>query len=143
MTESIDIAALIPHAGRMCLLAGVRHWDARSLRAWASSHRAPDNPLRSRSGLLASAAIEYAAQAMAVHGALQARAGGVALRPGMLASARQVHWHTLRLDTLPGELQIDVTCLAGDTQQLLYRFDITHAHTPVASGRAAVVLDRA
>ena len=41
------------------------------------------HPLRSASGLLASAAIEYAAQAMAVHGALCAGAAGSEQRAGL------------------------------------------------------------
>jgi predicted hotdog family 3-hydroxylacyl-ACP dehydratase len=59
----------------MCLLDRVVHWDSQRIHCRASSHRSADNPLRSRDQLSAACGIEYAAQAMAVHGALQAPAG--------------------------------------------------------------------
>src|ERR1700752_1268025 len=60
----------IPHKGRMCLLDEVLSWDAMRIRCRSSSHRATDNPLRAHGRLGAACGIEYAAQAMAVHGAL-------------------------------------------------------------------------
>ena len=135
------IAGLIPHAGSMCLLARVESWDARRIRCIATSHADRANPLRSASGLLASACIEYAAQAAAVHGGLQARAAGHEAAPGFLASARGVRLHRLRLDDLAGELAIETEHLAGDDRQLLYAFTVQHAGRPVADGRLAVVLD--
>ena len=136
-----EIAGLIPHAGRMCLLERVDAWDERSIRCATTSHLAKDHPLRSASGLLASTAIEYAAQAAAVHGAVKAKAAGRAPSPGFLASARGVRLHRLRLDDLAGELVIDVEHLAGDDRQLLYTFTVRHAGASVAEGRLAVVLD--
>jgi predicted hotdog family 3-hydroxylacyl-ACP dehydratase len=144
MSETLDhsaIAGLIPHAGRMCLLARVDAWDAQRIRCTATSHRESDNPLRSASGLLASAAIEYAAQAAAVHGALNARAAGHSAAPGFLASARGVKLHRLRLDDLAGELAVDTEHLAGHDRQLLYAFTVRHQGAAVAEGRLAVVLD--
>ena len=136
-----DIAGLIPHAGRMCLLARVDAWDARTIRCTATGHADADHPLRSASGLLASAAIEYAAQAAAVHGALNARAAGHTAAPGFLASARGVRLHRLRLDDLGGDLRIEVRRGAGDDRQVLYTFAVSHAGEPVAEGRATVVLN--
>jgi predicted hotdog family 3-hydroxylacyl-ACP dehydratase len=139
--DHAGIAALIPHAGRMCLLDAVHSWDEGSIRCTARSHSDPGNPLRSGSGLLASTAIEYAAQAAAVHGALKARAAGHAAAPGFLASARGVQLHRLRLDDLAGELSIHAEQVAGEGRQLLYGFSVVHAGAPVADGRLAVVLD--
>ena len=135
------IAALIPHAGRMCLLDTVDSWDGTRIRCTATSHTDVDHPLRSRSGLLAGAAIEYAAQAAAVHGALKAQAAGGRAAPGFLASARGVQLHRLRLDDLRGELAVEAEHLAGEGRQLLYAFTVTHQDAPVADGRLAVVLD--
>src|SRR4051794_13876660 len=64
------IAARIPHAGRMCVLDRLLRWNETELVCSASSHRDPANPLRSATGLLAPVLIEYAAQAMALHGGL-------------------------------------------------------------------------
>lgn len=135
-----DIAARIPHQGRMCLLDRVRAWDADSVTCTTGSHRDLDNPLRSAGGLLSPCAIEYAAQAMALHGALVAPPDG-GPRPGFLASVRDVRFSLSRLDLLPGELQVQVRRLAGTGSQVLYQFQVSSDGAPVAEGRAAVVLD--
>src|SRR6185436_4156135 len=67
------IARLVPQAGAMCLLDEIVSFDERAIVCRASSHRSPGNPLRCDGRLSAFAGIEYGAQAMAVHGALQAR----------------------------------------------------------------------
>ena len=135
------IALLIPHSDSMCLLAGMTRWSDTEIVCSATSHRDPRNPLRTARGLLSPCAIEYAAQAMALHGALVGRAAARAVGPGYLASARGVLLHRLRIDELPGDLRIQVTRLAGDDQQILYSFNVTHQGDPVADGRAAVVLN--
>ena len=135
------IARLIPHSGSMCLLASMTRWSDTEIVCSATSHRDPCNPLRTARGLLSPCAIEYAAQAMALHGALVGRATESAVRPGFLASARGVQLHQLRIDELPGDLRIEVTRLAGDDKQILYSFNVTHQGDPVADGRAAVVLN--
>lgn len=136
-----EIATLIPHSGAMCLLAGLEHWDSERIVCTATSHRDLANPLRSRSGLLGTCAIEYAAQAMALHGALLARENGGRASPGFLASARAVRLHRLRLDDLPGDLAIEAHRQAGDATQILYRFSVSHRGEPICAGRAAVVLN--
>ena len=138
--EREDIAARIPHQGRMCLLDRVRAWDEASVTCTTGSHRDPDNPLRSAGGLLSPCAIEYAAQAMALHGALVAPPEG-GPRPGFLASVRDARFTVPRLDLLPGELEVQVRRLAGAGSQVLYQFQVSSDGVPVAEGRAAVVLD--
>ena len=64
------ICARLPHAGRMCLLERLESWDGDSIICIATSHRDTDNPLRSGGHLHAVAGVEYAAQAMALHGNL-------------------------------------------------------------------------
>ncbi len=139
------IAALIPHSGTMCLLARLDAWSLQHIACAATNHRDADHPLRTRRGLLAPAAIEYAAQAMALHGALIGQAAGTPASPGYLASARGVQLHVLRLDDLPAaavdELRIEATRLAGDVRQILYAFTLRHADRLLAEGRAAVVLN--
>lgn len=145
------IAALIPHSGTMCLLARLTSWDLQRIVCVATNHRDTAHPLRSRSGLLATAAIEYAAQAMALHGALIGQVAGTPATPGYLASARGVQLHALRLDDLPSpagedgpdELRIEAHRQAGDDRQILYAFTVSHAGRPVAEGRATVVLNTA
>ncbi len=139
------IAALIPHSGTMCLLARLDAWDLQRIACAATNHRDADHPLRTRRGLLAPAAIEYAAQAMALHGALIGQATGLPATPGYLASARGVQFNVLRLDDLPtaafDELRIEAVRQAGDARQILYAFTVHHADCLLAVGRAAVVLN--
>ncbi len=130
-----EIARLIPHQGRMCLLDAVLDCSPARIRCRARSHRDPANPLASEGALLSPAAIEYAAQAMALHGALNVRAG-VTGRPGYIASARGVTLHVPRLDTVEGELQVEAE------RQVAYRFTvITEGGQALVDGRVTVVLD--
>ena len=139
------IAALIPHRGPMCLLERMTSWSASSIACAAVNHRDPEHPLRSASGLLASATIEYAAQAMALHGALCGAAQGQLAGPGVLASARDVRLACWRLDDLPhaepDELVVVAERQAADAARILYSFNVRHGGRDLASGRAAVVLD--
>jgi predicted hotdog family 3-hydroxylacyl-ACP dehydratase len=80
---------------------------------------------------------------MALHGALVGAARSLPAAPGLLASARGVRLHRLRLDDLSGELIVTVRRQAGDARQVLYAFELAHAGTCVAEGRATVVLDPA
>ncbi len=145
--DHAGIEALIPHRGPMCLLDRMTSWDATRIECVAVNHRDPGHPLRSASGLLASAAIEYAAQAMAVHGALSAAAAGDRAAPGFLASARDIRLTCARLDDLPrtghDELVVVAERQAADTARLLYSFILRHDGRELASGRVAVVLDAA
>jgi predicted hotdog family 3-hydroxylacyl-ACP dehydratase len=138
------IEALIPHSGRMSLLDRLDDWDAQRIVCRAIDHRDADHPLRTRRGLLGPVAIEYAAQAMALHGALIGQAAGTPATPGFLASARGVRLHVLRLDALSAEpLRIEATRQAGDARQILYAFSVSHAGRTIAEGRATVVLNTA
>ncbi len=124
----------------MCLLAAVVDWSPDIISCRAVSHTDPANPLRAEGRLGAASGIEYAAQAMALHGALLA---GVADRPrqGYLASVRGVRLHVARLDDVPGELEVQAERLSGDANHILYRFSLAHAGDCLVEGRAAVILD--
>lgn len=140
MLDRTAIAARIPHQGDMCLLDTVRDWNASIIQCTASSHRRADNPLRNDAQLGIAAGIEYAAQAMALHGGLLADSSQPP-RQGYLASVRSVNFHTLRLDDQPADLLVEAERLSGDANQVLYRFAVSAAGQPLLDGRAAVILD--
>ena len=73
----------------MCLLDAVLEWSDTLIVCRAVSHADPANPLRAENRLGAAAGIEYAAQAMAVHGALIA-GDDAPPRQGYLTSVRSV-----------------------------------------------------
>lgn len=140
MIDRAWIAARIPHQGSMCLLDGVVDWSPDHVLCRATGHTDPANPLRADGRLGAACGIEYAAQAMAVHGALLA-AADQAPRQGYLTSVRSVALQVDRLDDLPGELAVRAERLSGDGNTLLYQFSLEHAGRRLLDGRAAVVLD--
>lgn len=134
------IAARIPHQGTMLLLDRVDSWDEQGVRCGASSHRDRANPLRAHGRLAAVCGIEYAAQAMAVHGALTAGDSPRA-RAGYLVSLRNVSLHAARLDDVDAELAIAVSRFSGDGNTVLYDFSVSGAGRMLLEGRAAVVID--
>lgn len=154
------IAAHIPHSGAMCLLDSVDAWDDTHIRCTATSHRGVHNPLRSQGRLASVCGIEYAAQAMAVHGALAgtrdgapdvanaaanvvANAAASAARPrvGYLASVRNVEARVARLDTFEAPLTVEAERMGGDGNTVLYVFTVRCGEAVLLTGRAAVMLD--
>ena len=131
---------MIPHAGRMCLLDEVAQWNEAAIRCVSRSHRDRDNPLRAGAELPALCGIEYAAQAMAVHGRLSAAVAETP-RAGYIASVSDVVCRATRLDDLEQDLVIDAERLAGDRERVLYRFVLSAGGTELLRGQAAVVLD--
>jgi|LNFM01.1.fsa_nt_gb predicted hotdog family 3-hydroxylacyl-ACP dehydratase len=135
----IDIDALTPHAGAMRLIGRVvRHDDTRIV-CEADSHRAADHPLRRANGLPIICALEYGAQAMAIHGALLAQMGAKP-RIGYLVAAHELRWRGSMLDTCAAPLRIEATRLFGSDNQVAYEFSVSAAGTNVMRGRASVVL---
>ena len=134
------IQTLIPHSGRMCLLDSVSAWDAVSIECVAVSHRAADNPLRSADMLPVQAGIEYAAQAMAVHGGLSAPADG-GPRRGYLAVLTDIRWSVARLDDVPAPLRVRArkqTAIAGGS---CYDFTVSEGERVLVAGTAVVALE--
>jgi predicted hotdog family 3-hydroxylacyl-ACP dehydratase len=141
MMDKDWIEARIPHKGTMCLLDRVEHWTDDDIVCLTDSHRAPDNPLRAADRLGIVTLIEYAAQAMAIHGALLA--GGEACAPtaGYLASARDVRWQRARLDDLTAPLRLRASRLSGNGVTVMYRFEAEAGGQLLASGRLSAILD--
>lgn len=135
------IADHIPHQGTMCLLDRVEAWDDQHIQCRAGSHRTADNPLRSDGRLSAACGIEYAAQAMAVHGALLAPAGSTSARVGYLVSIRSTQLYVPRLDDIAADLWVEATCITRGENNILYQFSISAAGKMLLDGRAAVVVN--
>jgi predicted hotdog family 3-hydroxylacyl-ACP dehydratase len=131
----------IPHHGRMCLLDEVIEWDAQHICCRSGTQRAPDHPLRSEGRLGIACGIEYAAQAMAAHGALAGGADNPRSELGFLASLRDVRFHVMRLDDIVGDLLCDAVLVAGDRGSALYEFALRSEARRLLGGRATVVFD--
>ena len=134
----VDIARLVPHAGRMCLLEEVLAWDENSIRCRAVSHRDPANPLRSDGRLAAIIGVEYAGQAVAVHGSLTANFSKP--QTGYLAALRDIICSVERLDTESADLVVSATRVAAESGRLLYDFRLEGGNRELLKGRLSVVL---
>ena len=115
-----ELPGLIPHAGSMCLLDRVVAHSEHDIECTARSHTSPDHPLRRDGQLSALHLAEYAAQAMAAHGAL--RAGGV--QRGMLAALREIRLHVDRIDDIDADLTVHATRRMAQTTGSLYDFRV-------------------
>jgi predicted hotdog family 3-hydroxylacyl-ACP dehydratase len=141
------IESHIPHQGGMCLLDEVLSWNAVRVQCRSSTHRDLTNPLRAHDRLAAVCGIEYAAQAMAVHGALIAsrittspKSAAVA---GYLASVRNVVLYADRLDNVEGDLVAMAELVTGDERTVLYDFSVSCGERVLMAGRATIVFNAA
>lgn len=139
MIQRDALCELIPHAGSMCLLSGVVEWDEQHIVCLAESHRDPNNPLCAEGGLKALHGIEYAAQAMAVHGGLCAQARGEQSGGGFLAALRDVRLEVERLDGISAPLRIEASEQMRAGGSFIYDFEVSADGRPLLSGRATVM----
>lgn len=134
---------LVPHAGRMLLIDRVISWDDRTLHASCRSHSSVDHPLRQNGKLSVVHALEYGAQAMAVHGGLLAERSDEPIVDGFLAGARHLRFFRPRLDDLSGDLDVEVNMQHVQEGSLVYTFRVSASGQPVAEGMAIVMTRRA
>jgi predicted hotdog family 3-hydroxylacyl-ACP dehydratase len=144
--NAAQIALRVPHRGPMCLLDSIESWSEENINARAIIH-VDKNPLTIAGKLDSTAAIEYAAQAMAVHGALLgevAAAQGTPQRKplmGFLASVRNIACHRPWLDELKQPMSITATRTAGTQSPVSYDFSVGAGEVLYVTGKATVVLN--
>jgi predicted hotdog family 3-hydroxylacyl-ACP dehydratase len=140
------IAAHLPHQGHMCLLDEVLSWDPQQLQCRTGTHRRADHPLRMHGRLGGACAIEYAAQAAALHGALLVpravlhtagrtgadAAAGMNVGVSLLAGARAIELAVERLDDIAADLLVGVVRLYADARSALYSFELRQADAGAA-----------
>lgn len=134
-----DIARLVPHQGAMCLLDRAVLWDFSRILCETERHRDPENPLR-RDGILpAICGVEFALQAMALHGALTS---GAPQPVGFVSSLRDLALQVDRLDDLADPLRIEAVALVAEAAGFIYRFGISAGDRLLIGGQAAIILQR-
>ncbi|MDB5368457.1 MAG: hypothetical protein JWP20_15 [Roseomonas sp.] len=138
--ERAAIAGLVPHQGAMCLLDRALDWGTAHILCTTARHRDPAHPLRRDGMLPAVCGLEFALQAMALHGALRA---GAAQPLGFVSSLREVALAVARLDDIAGDLRIEAVALVAEAGGFIYRFTIAGDGRDLLSGQAAVILARA
>jgi len=121
--DRAGIAERIPHHGDMCLLDAVIEWDEDAIVCLSDRHRATDNPLRADERLGAATGVEFAAQAMAVHGALLADQAS-APKKGYITRVQRVQLFVSKLDDVNGPLTIRAQRQMGNEQIVRYGFTV-------------------
>ena len=142
--EIEQLRQLLPHQGTMCLLERVLECNESSIVCTTRTHLDPNNPLRSASGLGSANAIEYAAQAMALHARLQARTDNELPEKqsghGVLGSVRGCRLFSPNLDTYNEPLIVQASLVSGDETMALYSFEVGGKTEAIVTGRATVLL---
>lgn len=128
---------LIPHAGNMCLLDRVEGYSDTEIHCATRSHLDSANPLRRDGALSALHLVEYAAQAMAAHGALAAEGKA---QPGLLAALRDIRLHVQQIHDVPGELTIHARRRLAQREGSLYEFSVSGGGRVLCEGRIAIAL---
>ena len=138
--NAAQIARLIPHQGGICLLVGVKNYDRQSITCMAVSHRLATNPLRENDLLHAVCGVEYAAQALAIHGTLLSGQRDKPPRGGRLAGVRSLELKVHRLDDIEADLQINAIQIMGDENSMVYEFTVDAADRNLLKGKVTVIL---
>ncbi|MCK4864627.1 MAG: hypothetical protein KAT06_04305 [Gammaproteobacteria bacterium] len=139
MIEHEELCSLIPHSFDMCLLDHAESWDENNIVCHSSSHLLDTNPLRRENSLSSIHLLEYAAQAMAVHGGLHNREQGLQMTEGYLAALRDIKINLCELDNLQTNLRIEANKILSQGGNMIYNFTVSTADTELVSGRATVV----
>ena len=137
MLTRAQIQSRIPHAGAMCLLESVQCWDATTIICRADAPTAA-HPLARAEGVPAVAAVEYAAQAAAVHGSLLDDTDSS--RNGLLAKLSDIELSVAGLDEAGGPLTIRAELLGRLASGCMYSFEVCDQRACIARGRLLVAL---
>jgi len=126
----------------MCLVDEVVEWDRNSVRCRASNHRQAGNPLRVGDELPAICALEYAAQAFALHGLLVAEEFGEQAPDSsrvFVAFIKELDLHVMRLDDCDGDLRIHGQVVFRQSGSAVYRFEIRDVTRLLVSGQVGLM----
>jgi predicted hotdog family 3-hydroxylacyl-ACP dehydratase len=134
-----DLCRLIPHDSNMCLLDAVTRWDNDTITCTSATHHDPNNPLHSQGRMHAICGVEYAAQAMAVHGGLISSAQNERPSLGYLAAIRNLTLYIQRLDNIKEDLIIEAKRMMGDETTCIYEFSMHSGGINLIAGRASAI----
>lgn len=137
--DKAQIQTLIPHAGSMCLVDTVLRWDEDGIACQTRTHRDPANPLRRQGHLPPLHAVEYGAQAAAIHGGLRARGAGQTAPAGYLAAVRDARWFTADLAAVEEPLEIAARRLWGEAGHCIYAVQVMVGDRVLAQARITIL----
>lgn len=154
LLNSQEIEQHLPHAGKMSLLDKVSYADRSRLSATATSHLNSDNPLRFNGRLATINGIEYAAQAMAIHGFLLTEATLSdtplsevptkdkldSIQTGYIATVRNIDINSPFFPENISTLLVEVEQLMSDNNGFTYQFHISCEKKTLISGKITIFL---
>ena len=137
------LCELIPHERAMCLLDSVTRWDDEHIECISSSHLERDNPLLDGGRLNCVNAIEYGAQAAAIHGILMARKSG-AQPPtsGVLVQVKNMQIKDCDLAQLSAEMDIHAHRIYSDNTSMVYTITISCKSEVLLDGRIMIFIQQ-
>ncbi|MBF0263671.1 MAG: phosphotransferase [Gammaproteobacteria bacterium] len=137
-----EIKKLIPHSGNMCLIEEVLEADKQSLKARSQTHLSENNPLRVNGQIHIVNAVEYAAQAMAIHGALLSLKDSdeVVVKQGYIVSLRNINTYIEYLPVSESDLLVAINLLMGSETGYSYEFEVKNKNNLLISGRISIFL---
>lgn len=132
MLNRLQIERRVPHAGSMSLLDRVSDWNGTAIVCHAAAPTG-EHPLRREGSVPAVAAVEYAAQAAAIHGSLLD--GRERARAGLLAGVGGME---LRSECIDGALVIQATLESAVPSGCSYAFEVRDERGLCARGRLTI-----
>lgn len=132
------IQRLVPHTDAMCLLDAVTDWQAQSINCLAAAPGVT-HPLSRDGKVPAIIAVEYAAQAAAVHGALLDQAGGAKM--GVIAKLSSIEIPSEWFPCAVTSIAVYAQLLSRTTQACLYEFRVMGGGCAIAQGRLLIAFE--
>ncbi len=138
------ISQVLPHAGDMVLIDEIVSITQENIECCTRSHLLDTNPLRNKSGLPMTAALEYGAQAVALHGLLNLqknKAKPQTPKPtARIIAVKSASWGQDWLHTIEQPLIIRATRLTHLDSIAHYSFELTTSTHQAALYQAQVTV---
>ena len=139
MIPVVPIERMLPHAGAMVFIDEIVYADPMRIECRTRVHVRPGFPLSVDGRVPSLCGVEIAAQAMALHAALQEPAAQANPREGRLASVSDVEILHDRLDDRPDALRVEASLEHAGARGSAYRFSVAAGSEVLIRGRALVV----
>ncbi len=132
----------LPHSGAMCLLDRVVAWDEQRICCSTASHLSGANPLRHDGVLPGLCALEYAAQALALHGVLnrQQRAVSGQYEQAYVVSSKQLVFTADNLADVGESLTIKAELTVWHEASAIYAVSVSAGERSLLQGDLTVML---
>ena len=126
---------MLPHGDELCLIDGIETQSDEGIVCTANSHRDAANPYRIDDRLPWPIAIEYAAQAMALHGAGTGAAGGTKV----IGAVRGLQTSGRDLDAYVEPLEIHARVKVAGAASAVYSFVVAAGSEQVCKGTLTLI----